>query len=175
LTTEKNFLAMKTYVALLRAINVGGTGKLAMARLRELCEEAGFSQVRTYIQSGNLVLKSPLSEAKVKAVLEKVLAQELGKPYAVFVRTAAELSKVLEDNPYPKAEAKFLQVVFFDRLPELKNVVAPGGEELSAGKREIYVHYPQGMGQSKLKAPGLKEGTGRNLNTLGKLLEMAVE
>ncbi len=166
---------MKTYIALLRAINVGGTGKLAMARLRQLCEQAGFSQVRSYIQSGNVVLKSPLSEAKVKAALEKLLEQELGKPYAVFVRTAPELNEVLEKNPYPQAGAKFLQIVFFDEVPELKGVVAPGGEELMAGKREIYVHYPQGMGQSRLKAPGLKGGTGRNLNTLGKLLEMAVE
>jgi len=166
---------MKTYIALLRAINVGGTGKLAMARLRQLCEQAGFAEVRTYIQSGNAVLKSTLSEGQVKATLEKLLQEELGKPYAVFVRTASELNEVLEKNPYPKAEAKFLQVVFFDKVPQLKGVVAPDGEELTVGKREIYVHYPRGMGQSRLKAPGLQEGTGRNLNTLGKLLEMAVE
>jgi uncharacterized protein (DUF1697 family) len=166
---------MRTYIALLRAINVGGTGKLAMARLRELCEEAGFAGVRSYIQSGNLVLQSSLSEARVKAALEKLLEQELGKPHAVFVRTAAELAEVIEKNPYPGAEARFLQVVFFDKAPELKGVVAPAGEELTAAGREVYVHYPQGMGQSKLKVTGLKEGTGRNLNTLSKLFEMAVE
>ena len=159
---------MNTYIALLRAINVGGTGKLAMARLRELCEEAGFQAVRSYIQSGNLVLQSPLSESKVKAELEKLLEKELGKPYAVFVRTPQEVQQVLKANPYEDC-----QVVFFDHKPKLGEVVAPDGEELSSGKREVYVHYPHGMGKSKLKAPGLKEGTGRNLNTLRKLLEMA--
>lgn len=166
---------MQTFIALLRAINVSGTGKLAMARLRQLCEEAGFKDVRTYIQSGNVVLKSSLSEAKVKAALEQLLEGELGKAHAAFVRTAAELSEVIEKNPYPKAEAKFLQVVFFDKAPALGQVTAPEGEELSIRGREVYVHYPNGMGQSKLKAAGLKEGTGRNLNTLRKLFEMAVE
>jgi uncharacterized protein (DUF1697 family) len=166
---------MKTYIALLRAINVGGTGKLAMARLRQLCEEAGFEGVQSYIQSGNLVLRSPLSETQVKAALQKLLEQELGKPYTVFVRSAAELSQVIENNPYPAAEAKFLQVVFFDKAPALGQVTAPAGEELTVRGREVYVHYPNGMGRSKLKAPGLKDGTGRNLNTLRKLFEMAVE
>ena len=158
---------MNTYIALLRAINVGGTGKLAMARLRELCEEAGFQAVRSYIQSGNLVLQSPLSESKVKAELEKLLEKELGKPYSVFVRTPQEVQEVLKANPYEDC-----QVVFFDHKPKLGEVVAPDGEQLSLGKREVYVHYPHGLGKSKLKAPGLKEGTGRNLNTLRKLLEM---
>ncbi|MBN9420119.1 hypothetical protein ABS71_13465 [bacterium SCN 62-11] len=159
---------MHTYIALLRAINVGGTGKLAMARLRQLCEEAGFQTVQSYIQSGNLVLQSSLTEAKVKAELEALLEKELGKPYAVFVRTADELQQVLKSNPYEDC-----QVVFFDHKPKLGGVVAPDGEELSTGKREVYVHYPNGMGKSKLKAPGLKDGTGRNLNTLRKLLAMA--
>lgn len=162
---------MKTFIALLRAINVGGTGKLAMARLRELCETAGFEEVRSYIQSGNLVLRSSLSQAKVKAALEALLEKELGKPRGVFLRTPQELKEVLAKNPYQDC-----QVVFFEQSPPktlLEKVVAPGGEELSLGKKEVYVYYPQGVGKSRLKAPGLKEGTGRNLNTLRKLLEMA--
>lgn len=162
---------MGLYIALLRAINVGGTGKLAMARLRQLCQAAGFEEVRSYIQSGNLVLKSPWSEAQVKSALEELLARELGKAHAVYVRTAQELSEVLADNPYPEC-----QVFFFDNSPgksSLEKVVAPDGEELSLGKREVYVYYPNGMGKSRLKAPGLKDGTARNLNTLRKLLEMA--
>lgn len=159
---------MNIYIALLRAINVGGTGKLAMARLRELCEEAGFERVQSYIQSGNLVLQSSLTESKVQAELETLLEKELGKPYRVFVRTPQELQQVLQANPYEDC-----QVVFFDEKPVLGKVVAPDGEELTSGKREVYVHYPHGMGKSRLKAPGLKDGTGRNLNTLRKLLEMA--
>lgn len=162
---------MGLYIALLRAINVGGTGKLAMARLGELCQAAGFEEVRSYIQSGNLVLKSSLSEAKVKSALEELLAEELGKAHSAFVRTPQELKEVLADSPYPEC-----QVVFFDHSPaksSLEKVVAPDGEELCLGKREVYVYYPNGMGKSRLKAPGLKDGTGRNLNTLRKLLEMA--
>ncbi len=162
---------MGLYIALLRAVNVGGTGKLAMARLRELCEAAGFEAVRTYIQSGNLVLQSSLSPAEVKSALEGLLARELGKPHAVFVRTPRELKDVLEQNPYPQC-----QVVFLDQSPPqslLEKVVAPEGEQLFLGKREVYVFYPNGIGRSRLKAPGLQEGTGRNLNTLRRLLEMA--
>jgi uncharacterized protein (DUF1697 family) len=162
---------MHTYIALLRAINVGGTGKLAMARLRQLCEEAGFHNVRSYIQSGNLVLQSPLSATKVQADLEEILEKELGKPHAVFLRTPQQLQEVLDKNPYQDC-----QVLFLGQAPAqsmLEKVVAPDGEEVSPGKKEIYVHYPNGMGRSKLKIPGLKECTGRNLNTLRKLLEMA--
>lgn len=161
---------MNSYIALLRAINVGGTGKLAMARLRQLCEEAGFQNVRSYIQSGNLVLQSPLSATKVQADLEEILEKELGKSHAVFLRTPKELQQVLQANPYEEC-----QVLFFHHKPELGTVVAPDGEEITTGLKEVYIHYPNGMGRSKLKASGLKLGTGRNLNTLRKLLEMAQE
>ncbi|MFN8613597.1 MAG: DUF1697 domain-containing protein [Vulcanimicrobiota bacterium] len=166
---------MSTYIALLRAINVGGTGKLSMARLRELCRSDGFERVKSYIQSGNLVLDSPLSQAQVKGRLESLLQAELGKHHAVFVRTIAELAEVLKANPFSEAEAGAVQVVFFDQLPDLKVELAPDGERLLPGRREVYVVYPGGMGRSRLKAPGLQAGTGRNLNTLRKLLELAVE
>ncbi|MBS2040564.1 DUF1697 domain-containing protein [bacterium] len=166
---------MKTYIALIRSINVGGTGKLAMSRLREICEQAGFGQVRSYIQSGNLVLQSDLSAAQVKTRLEDLLLAELGRPHAVFVRTLDEMSGLLKGNPYPGAEKSRLLVVFFDCAPELSEVIAPDGEQLTVGKREVYVHYPLGLGRSRLKAPGLQAGTGRNLNTLSKLLELGRE
>ena len=162
---------MKTYIVLLRAINVGGTGKLAMARLRELCEQAGFQQVRSYIQSGNLVLRSQLPEAKVQASLEALLEMEMGKPYGVFLRTPQELNDVLQANPYPEA-----QVVFLHQAPPqawLEEVHAPDGEEVTLGTKEVYIYYPNGMGRSKFKLPGLKLGTGRNLNTLKQLAKMA--
>src|SRR5262245_38232826 len=80
------------YVALLRAINVGGTGKLPMADLKAMCEEAGFAHVATYIASGNVVFESSAPEAKVKAALEKRLQGYAGKPVGVVVRTAAEMA-----------------------------------------------------------------------------------
>src|SRR5687768_12889845 len=77
------------FVVLLRAINVGGTGKLAMADLVKLCEKAGFADAKTYIQSGNVVFRSSASEAHVKRVLEKAVAMQLGKAAGVLVRTAS--------------------------------------------------------------------------------------
>jgi len=83
---------MTAYVALLRAVNVGGTGKLPMTDLKRLCEEAGFQSVRTYIASGNVVFDSPLSEARVKKALESRMEEYAGKPVGVLVRTGPELA-----------------------------------------------------------------------------------
>ena len=166
---------MTAYVALLRAINVGGTGKLPMTELRAVCEELGYGDVKTYIQSGNVVFTSKLSEAKVKAALEKALAQRMGKPVAVLVRTHDELAATLAKNPFPDASPSKVLVLFLDDKPPkgaLDDVVAPGGEELELHGRALFVHYPNGMGRSKLKVPFAKEATGRNVNTLAKLVDM---
>lgn len=167
---------MTVFIALLRAVNVGGTGALPMGELRDLCEAAGFKGARTYIQSGNVVLESGASEAKVKAALEKALAAKMGRPVGVVVRSAAEMADVLAANPYPEGKPSHTYVMFFDEAPAkgaLDGLVAPGGEEVAMGEREFYLHYPDGMGRSKLKVPGAKEGTARNMNTVAKLVEMA--
>jgi uncharacterized protein (DUF1697 family) len=167
-----------TYVALLRAINVGGTGRLAMTDLRLLCAGCGFRNVVTYIQSGNVVFQSRLSEGRVKAVVEQALARKMGKPFSALLRTAAELSRVLDANPFPRAAPNRVLILFLDEAPPLdglKAVVAPGREELALRGREIFVHFPDGQGHSKLKVPFQKVGTGRNLNTVGKLAAMARE
>ena len=170
--------AMPAYAALLRAVNVGGTGKLSMSDLRQLCEDGGLRDVATYIQSGNVVFRSTRSEASVKKLLEAALAQKLGKPYGVLVRTAGELRALLEENPFPDAAPNRVLVLFLDEKPaaaSLKNVATPGGEELRAVGRQLFLHFPNGMGQSKLKLPFQKTGTGRNLNTVRKLLAMLDE
>jgi len=167
---------MSAFVGLLRAVNVGGTGKLPMARLRALCEEAGFAHVTTYIQSGNVVFQSSLPEAKVKAKLEKALDAEMGKSCAAIVRDDAELASVIAKNPFPAALPNQLAVVFLDEAPakgSLDGVKIPGREALSLHGRELYIHYPDGMGQSKLRVPFAAVGTARNLNTVVKLAEMA--
>ena len=169
---------MTVFAALLRAVNVGGTGALPMADLRALCEAARFKRVRTYIQSGNVVLDSAHPEAKVKAMLEKALAAKMGQPVGVMVRTGAELDAILADNPFPGSEPAKTLVVFLDEAPAanlLDGLVAAGGEEVRLGRREIYVRYPDGQGSSKLKVPGAKTGTARNLNTVAKLAAMTKE
>ncbi len=169
---------MPVYVALLRAINVGGTGKLPMTDLRTLCENAGFESVSTYIQTGNVILASPLSEPKVKATLEKALAVKMGKPTGAMVRTTAELHAVVRRNPFPAAEGNRIIVLFLDEAPPksaLAGLPIPGREEVKVLGREIFIHYPDGQGRSKLKIPFAKTGTGRNLNTVEKLAAMGEE
>jgi uncharacterized protein (DUF1697 family) len=166
---------MTTYVALLRAVNVGGTGKLSMADLTELCHGLGLRDARTYIQSGNVVFASTLSEKSVQTRLEKALTEKLGKPADVVVRTAAELTAILTGNPFPQVlPAKVGVFLMTDRVDKalLDRVVAPTGEEVRPGQRELYIHFPNGMGRSKLKIPGAV-GTIRNMNTVAKLAALA--
>jgi uncharacterized protein (DUF1697 family) len=164
------------HIALLRAVNVGGTGKLPMTELRALCEKSGFKQVRTYIASGNVVCESPLAPAAVKAKLEKALLAKLGKPCQVLVRSLAELEAAEQRNPFPEAPPGFLLVIFLDAPPPkdaLKDVKIPGNERLKLIGRELYIHYPEGMGKSRLRTPLADVGTGRNLNTVRALIAMA--
>lgn len=167
---------MTTYIALLRAVNVGGTGKLPMAELRAMCEAAGFEDVRTYIASGNVVLRSKLGAPRVRAALEAQLQAYAGKPVGVVVRTGAELRRALDANPFKQAAPNRTVLIFLDEAPPADALAAVkhrNGEEIALGEREIYVHYGDGMADSKLVIPAAKAGTARNLNTVAKLIEMA--
>ena len=169
---------MGSFVALLRAVNVGGTGKLPMSELKAMCEELGFGAVRTYIASGNVVFTSRKSEAAVKAALEKRLQAYAGKPVGVLVRSADEMAQVAADNPFPKAAPNRTVAIFLDGKPPKDAIGAVRGqkdEEIKLGRREIYVHYGDGMGQSKLVIPAAKAGTARNINTIATLAKMAAE
>lgn len=167
---------MTGYVALLRAVNVGGTGKLPMADLRAMAGKAGFAKVRTYIASGNLVFESDLGEGAVKAALEAALKAYAGKPVGVIVRTAGEMAGVGAANPFPDAPANRTVAIFLDAPPPAGFAAAATGrasEEIAPGRREIYVHYPDGQGVSKLKIPAAAKGTARNMNTIATLAEWA--
>src|ERR1700690_2038954 len=121
--------AMTSFVALWRAVNVGGTGKLPMSDLKDICEELGFGTVRTYIASGNVVFKSRKSEAAIKSALEKRLEARAGKPIGVLVRTAAEMAQVLADNPFPKAAPNRAMAVFLDRAPPADTLTSIRGRK----------------------------------------------
>jgi uncharacterized protein (DUF1697 family) len=168
---------MPIFIALLRGINVGGSGLLPMKDLVQHCSELGFERVRTYIQSGNVVFESRLSEAGIRGRLEKKLGAAMGKKIDVMIRTAEEMRKVLRGNPFPDKEGAKVAVAFFHEPPPrdlLKKVTAPAGEEVRPGKREIYIYYPEGQGRSKLKLPLAGAATTvRNINTVAKLVEMA--
>jgi len=161
---------------LLRAVNVGGTGKLAMADLKRICIEAGFDQVKTYIASGNVVFESKQKADAVKAALQQRLADQMGKPTELFIRTAAEMRAVVLANPFGKADGARTYAFFLNGPPArdaLASVRHLKDEEIGVGKREIYVYYPAGMGQSKLVIPAASVGTARNMNTVAKLVELA--
>ena len=166
---------MTAYVALLRAVNVGGTGKLPMADLRTLCQDSGFTRVETYIASGNVVLESKAAASKVKSDLEARLLAHVGKSVGVVVRTADEMQAVFRANPFTDTEPSHTYAIFLDARPPvdaLDQVTGQSNEELRLGHREIFVHYPSGSGRSKLKIPAAKAGTARNMNTIAKLAEM---
>jgi uncharacterized protein (DUF1697 family) len=169
---------MNTYVALLRAVNVGGTGKLPMAELAAMCREAGFARVQTYIASGNVVFQSGAAPADAKAALEARLHVYAGKPVGVIVRTSSEMACVLKANPFPGAAPNRTVAIFLDEAPPadaLDRATGVRHEEMRLGAREIYVHYGDGMAASKLRIPAAMAGTARNMNTVAKLAEMAAK
>lgn len=169
---------MKAYVALLRAVNVGGTGKLPMSELKAMCEACGFEAVATYIASGNVVFRTPIGEPEVKAALEARLRDYAGKPVEVMVRTAEAMAMVLDGNPFPDKAPNRTVAIFMDVEPPtdaLDHVTGLTGEDVRLGRREIYVHYGEGMADSKLKIPAAAKGTARNMNTVAKLVQMAAK
>lgn len=167
---------MTAFVALLRAVNVGGTGKLPMATLKSLCVDCGFADVATYIASGNVVFTTRKSEAAVQKALAAALAEYAGKPVGVLVRTAAEMAEVLANNPFADAPPNRVVAIFLDAPPPAGCLAAASHvkeEKMALGTREIYVHYGDGMADSRLKIPAAAAGTARNINTVAKLAQMA--
>lgn len=165
---------MTAYVALLRAVNVGGTGAMPMSDLRALCEGSGFLRVRTYIASGNVVFDSDLGEAAVKESLETALRAYAGRSLGVMIRTGPQMAAVRDDNPFASAPANRVMAIFLNHPPDpgaLDAVTGRVDEALVLGAREIYVHYPSGMAKTKLRIPASREGTARNMNTVATLAE----
>jgi uncharacterized protein (DUF1697 family) len=166
------------FVALLRAVNVGGTGKLAMSDLTAICAAAGLERVKTYIASGNVVFRTDRAEAEVKAAIEAGLQGYAGKPVGVLVRSAEEMAAVRDANPFPERAPNRTVAIFLDAAPPadaLALATGLNGEEMRLGRREVYVHYGNGMADSKLRIPAAAAGTARNMNTIAKLAEMAHE
>jgi uncharacterized protein (DUF1697 family) len=121
------------------------------------------------------VFRSKRAEASVKKLLEQTLAEKMGKPVGVLLRSASELDAVIEHNPFPDAPPNRVIVFFLDApVPRgaLDRITPPGGEELNAKGREVFIHYPNGQGQSKLSLPFARTGTGRNPNTVRKIREL---
>lgn len=166
---------MTRYVALLRAVNVAGTGKLPMAKLKAIGEACGFAKVRTFIASGNLLFDSNQSEADVTTLIAERVAAYFGSLVPLFVRSAAEMAAVTADNPFADEPPNRVVAHFMASAPTQAMIDAATGkkdERLALGKREIYIFYGDGMGTSKLKLPAFRDGTARNLNSVAKIAEL---
>jgi uncharacterized protein (DUF1697 family) len=172
------------YVALLRGVNIGPRNRVAMPALREALAEAGFGDVQTYLQSGNVVLASRAKPEAVRSNVERVIEERFGLDIPVVVRTKAELSAVVKRNPLKQVATnpKAYQVTFLERkLPaktvrELEDAAAPEEQVVVAG-REVYAWHPQTIARSKLwaKLAGKTLGvtaTSRNWTTVEALLEL---
>ena len=175
-----------TYVALLRGVNLGPRNKVPMPALRSLTESLGHNDVRTYIQSGNLVFRSA-EKGNLAARLEQAIAAELGVKAAVVLRTAGELSKAIAGNPFVAAGAdeKALHVVFLGSPPSRSAVktLEPDRsppDEFAVGRAEVYLRCPNGFGRSKLGVDWFEKKLGgpatiRNWRTVTTLAAMCEE
>lgn len=170
---------MSTYIGFLRGINVGGNTMVSMKDLTAICMHAGFENVRTYLNSGNVIFQSPLPEAEVQKALETAITGKTGKEIGVVIRSPEDLERVVKGNPFPEAVPSQIGVLLVtESIGEniLAGFVILGRAEVVPVMREVYVHYPDGMGRSKLKWPrSLKNGTMRNINTLSKMAGLAAE
>lgn len=166
---------MTAYVALLRAVNVAGTGKLPMTELKAIGEACGFGAVRTFIASGNLLLESDLGEVEVAALLEERLERFAGKRIPVFVRSAAEMAELAAGNPFVDDKPSRVMAHVIAEPPTatmLAEATGLGGERMALGPRAIYVSYGEGIGKTRLKLPAVRQGTARNMNSVAKIAGM---
>jgi len=173
------------HVALLRGINLAGRRRVGMAQLRELLTEAGYEDVRTHLQSGNVVLRAPAGAERVQRDLAAAIEAQFGFAVPVIVRSAAQLATVIADEPFGETvtEPKLYQVSFLvgpapaDTEQRLRGLAA-GAERVTVRGNEIYTWHPDGIGRSKLatalgaRAIGVVTTT-RNFRTVRALAELA--
>jgi uncharacterized protein (DUF1697 family) len=171
--------------ALLRGVNLASRNRVSMPALREALADAGFEDVVTYLQSGNVVLTSRKPAKRVAADIERVISDRFGLDIPVLVRTKAELAAIVERNPLGDVatNSKWYQVTFLESRPKAEVLrklesVAAKGERIEHVGRELYAWHPSGVGRSKLAAllagKGLGvQATARNWRTVTQLLELA--
>ncbi|MGV3503133.1 MAG: DUF1697 domain-containing protein [Adhaeribacter sp.] len=178
---------METYIALLRGINVSGHKPVPMQALKALFENLDFQQVRTYIQSGNVVFRAEKADpAALAARVEEKIAAQFGFHVPVLVRRAAEIQQALDRNPFlqqPGVEPDKLHVTFLadEPEPERSSKLAGGNygaDQYHISEREVFLYCPQGYGNTKLHNAFLetklgRQATTRNLKTVRQLLGMA--
>ena len=171
---------MDIVISMLRGVNVGAHHRIRMADLSAVYESLGHCDVRTYVQSGNVVSRHPAASAHA---LEAALERKFGFRPAVILRTIPELREAIARNPFPGVEPAKLLLLFLAEDPgeEARRQVAAmqaAPEQIAASGRDVYIYFPNGMARPKLSMPAVGKtlkvaATGRNWNTVTKLLEMA--
>ena len=178
---------MAVIISMLRGVNVGGHNKIKMEALRALYESLKLRGAQTYVQSGNVIFRTDERDmARLAKRIEDGIERKFGFQSDVILRTAAEMREVITRNPFAKRrgiEPGKLLVSFLGSDPgeegrEKVRQMKCDPEELRIEGREIYIYFPNGAGRSKLQWAGLGEmlkttGTGRNWNSVTKMLEMA--
>jgi uncharacterized protein (DUF1697 family) len=178
---------MSARIALLRGVNVGGRAQVAMADLRRLLADLGFVGARTLLQSGNLLFEGgDAPGAELEGLLEAEVERRLGLGTAFFVRDALEWRAVVDRNPLPTEAARdpshlvvaFLKEAVREDAVEALAAGLGGPEVIRPGDRQLYVHYPAGIGRSRLTNALMESKlgtrvTGRNWNTVLRLAELA--
>ena len=150
-----------------------------MNDFKAIASELGLESVSTLLASGNLLFKSRQSEQVLQVGLEQRVKQHMAKDVRVFLRTAAEMNAVRQNNPFPEVPGNSVQAFFLDEQPPanlLETVRNQDDERIAAGVREVYVAYGEkGIGRSRLRIPAAEAGTARNMNTVARLAELARE
>ena len=168
---------MKTYIVLLRGVNVGGKNLLKMKELKQLLEDSNFDNVKTYIQSGNIILSSP---QKPNEIVSELINTKFGFHPKIMSLSEKEFNSAVSNNPYKKYEGKFVHIYFCETTPEIDSnklqKYTSETEKYTLVGNVFYIHAPDGIARSKLVANiesclGVS-ATGRNLNTVNKLSEI---
>ncbi|GKT34411.1 Protein of unknown function DUF1697 like protein [Aduncisulcus paluster] len=172
-------------IAILRGINVGGRRKLPMAELKELCAELGLTDVRTYIQSGNIIFSSPISGKDLEVVLENAIISRFGFDVPVIIRTAEELQHSVEKNPFysPKADITALHLTLLKDFPADEDVSClelPEGisDRFVLQDKDVFIFCAGKYHKTKLSNAFFEKKlkvrtTTRNWKTILKLIELS--
>jgi uncharacterized protein (DUF1697 family) len=181
---------MQTFISILRGINVSGQKKILMADLKVLYENLKFKDVRTYIQSGNVIFKSnePLSDIEFEKKIEDQIFKKYDFHVPVIIRSEDEIRKIISANPFLKEkniEQKKLHVTFLSNIPDKENVESIEKMDFSPDKfmisgKEVYLYVPNGYGETKISNTFFEKklkvkATTRNWNTVNKLSELSVQ
>lgn len=176
---------MKTYIALLKGINVGGHKKVPMAELRDLLTKSGFQNVQTYIQSGNVIFKSSEEANDIEGKISNLISDHFGFDVSVIVKTNPELQLILDSCPFENGKKEKSYFIMLNKMPDAKmidevNKISYENEEIIIKNNCLYFYSSKGFGQSKFNMNTYERklkviGTSRNYNTMVKLLSLSTD